>query len=237
MGITVDSVHLSNRLFTVASYIPEHSRFADIGSDHAYLPCYVCLLDAKAQAIAGELNEGPFQSARQEVARRDLGDQIKVRKGNGLDIIHPGEVSTLVIAGMGGSLIRDILQQGIEKLYGVERIITQPNVDAKSIRRWFLEHGYQLADEALIEEDGHYYEVLVGDIGHPYQPYSKEIEKELLLGPYLLRKKTEAFINKWIYEWEKREKIIMQIRQATHPDEIRITQFSKEIEWIKEAVK
>ncbi|SDK54090.1 tRNA (adenine(22)-N(1))-methyltransferase [Sediminibacillus albus] len=221
---------LSDRLKSVASFLPEGAVFADIGSDHAYLPVYVCRQDQQALAIAGELNEGPFQSAKRNVEEQGLSARIAVRKGNGLSILKANEVEQVVIAGMGGSLITDILENGKNKLSTVGRIITQPNLEARSIRVWLQENGYKLIGEDIIEEAGHIYEVLAADKSEVKAAMN---EVELLCGPFLLKEKSMAFINKWESEIKKRENVVYQMRHASSPDKAKIDQFKEEIEIIK----
>ncbi len=229
---------LSKRLQKVADYLPEGAYFADIGSDHAYLPCYVCLKDPAAKAVAGEVNQGPLDSAREEVAAHQLQNRIDTRLGNGLAVIDKGEVNQVTIAGMGGPLIRDILEQGKDKLASVNRIIVQPNIDARSLRRWFLENEYQLFAEEILEENGHIYEVLVAEPGNPYAPYTDEqMEKELWLGPYLLEEKSAVFQNKWREELEKKQYVLGQIKQAATPDQEKVKQYQNDIDMLKEVVQ
>ncbi|WLR46244.1 tRNA (adenine(22)-N(1))-methyltransferase TrmK [Halobacillus litoralis] len=229
---------LSKRLALVAGYLPKGAHFADIGSDHAYLPCFVCMKDPEARAVAGEVNQGPYDSAKSEVEKHKLEEHIDVRLGDGLAVVAPGEIKQVVIAGMGGPLIRDILEGGKEKLTNVNRIIVQPNIDSRSLRRWFFQHGYTLVDETIVEEGGHIYEILVAEKGDPSSSYNQQtIDKEMWLGPFLLEKRPEAFIKKCKEEWKKKQYIVKQMKQAASPDEDKLKQQQKEMEWLEEVLQ
>ncbi|WP_053219147.1 tRNA (adenine(22)-N(1))-methyltransferase [Virgibacillus senegalensis] len=224
---------VSDRLKCVASFLPKGAWFADIGSDHAYLPVYVCKRDKQAAAIAGELNEGPYQSAKKTVTAEGLTNRIEVRKGNGLAILSANEVNQVVIAGMGGSLISGILEDGKQKLAGVEQIVAQPNVEARAVRVWLQNNGFRLNGESILEEAGHIYEVLsaVRD-----KHTAKMTEKELLLGPYLMKEGSDVFQTKWKAEIAKRERVIKQMKQAASPDLAKMEKFRHEIELIQEGL-
>ncbi|WP_082918146.1 tRNA (adenine(22)-N(1))-methyltransferase TrmK [Oceanobacillus sp. Castelsardo] len=231
------TINLSNRLIQVANFIGKGAKFADIGSDHAYLPCYICLKDNTARAIAGEINEGPFNSAKKTVSDTELNDVIEVRLGNGLEIIkHDDNINHVVIAGMGGSLIKTILEEGKKKLTNVERIIAQPNIDARNVRRWFLNNNFNIINESIIEENGHIYEIIVAE-----QTKSQQInnlsEKELLFGPVLLRNKTIEFYKKWQHEYEKMQQVVAQMKNANVRDKEKIIQFEKELVWMEGELK
>ena len=161
----MNEMNLSKRLKKVADFLPDEAVFADIGSDHAYLPCYAILHQKAVKAIAGEITDGPLQSAQQQVHRLELDEQISVRKGNGLEVIEKGEVNAVTIAGMGGALIASILNEGKHKLAGHERLILQPNIHAHHIRLWLYQEGYELMDEVILEEDGKIYEIIIAEKG------------------------------------------------------------------------
>src|SRR5699024_10323671 len=128
-------------------------------------------------------------------------DRVEIRLGDGLQVLKRDEITELVIAGMGGSLIKNILKDGIEKLHRVKRIIAQPNMDARNIRKWFLLNGYIITDETIIEENEHIYEIIVAD-RNEFQPTSKSVlnEKQLLFGPLLIKEKNSIFLKKWEME-------------------------------------
>lgn len=205
---------LSERLETVARFVPNGSKLADIGSDHAYLPCYLVKKGIVPFAIAGEVVLGPFESARGHVEEEGLSEKIIVRLGDGLDVIEPGDVNCITIAGMGGALITSILERGKEKLGDIDRLILQPNISAVTIRKWFLENNWQLVEEEIMEEDGKIYEILVAEKGEPHKPYTTNLETELILGPFLMRKQGEAFSRKWKMEAQNWQKILGQLEKA-----------------------
>lgn len=230
---------LSKRLATVVNYIPKGARVADIGSDHAYLPCYIVKQNNVPFAIAGEVADGPYTSACTQVAQEGLEDKISVRKGNGLAVINEGEVDCITIAGMGGSLITTILEQGKEKLSSITRLVLQPNVGAHVIRKWLLVNGWELIAEEIIEEHDKVYEILVAEKGDPYAPYENELESGILLGPFLQKKRQDAFLKKWNGEMEKWFKVLKQLNQAEESQEVinKRQDIQRKIAIVKEAMK
>jgi len=206
---------LSVRLTTVAKYVIEGARMADIGSDHAYLPCYLAKNLKISFAIAGEVAQGPFQSAEKNVLAEGLVDTITVRMGDGLEVIEPGEVDCITIAGMGGALISSILDNGKDKLDSVQRLILQPNISAISIRTWLLANNWELIAEEIIEEDSKIYEILVAERGDPLKPYQIKRDEGLLLGPFLLKQKNEIFKKKWTAEMNNWQRISKALEGAS----------------------
>ncbi|GIP20518.1 class I SAM-dependent methyltransferase [Paenibacillus sp. J22TS3] len=220
---------LSARLQQICDQLPEGCRFADIGSDHALLPV-AALKNGKAVfAVAGEVNDGPLEAAKRQVHSSGLQERISVRKGNGLEVITPGEVDVITIAGMGGALIVSILSEGMSKLDGVERLILQPNVGEDLVRRWLLEQDWYLSSESILEEDGKIYEVLTADrtgqagdlnrqlyTDRPLPGCGQQLTKErlLLMGPWLSERPDAVFFDKWSSEIEKLEKVRRQISKS-----------------------
>ena len=147
--------NISKRLEKVASFVPQGDKILDVGSDHAYLPIYLIQQGRIVSAVAGEVVEGPYQSAVANVRDNGLSDKISVRLANGLAAFDVGDqIDDIVIAGMGGRLIADILERGSTKLASVRRLILQPNNREDELRRWLCGHDFQIIKEALVEENG-----------------------------------------------------------------------------------
>lgn len=209
---------LSKRLNTVAHYVPKNSRVADIGADHAYLLIHLAQEGKLEKGIAGEINWGPFQAAKQNIALKGVESVIEVRLGDGLSILQPGEVDVVVIAGMGGALIKQILDEGKDKLNSVNRLILQPNIGGKRVRMWLKENGFRLVDETLVEDDGILYEIIVAEPGEDEEypktatdwPYDFWFE----LGPILWKKKHPLLLRKCVEELESQKKVWMQLQKG-----------------------
>lgn len=202
----MNAQQLSYRLGRVASHVPEGAIVADIGSDHAYLPCYLVAEGLAESAIAGEVVKGPFESAKKQVRQEGLEDRITVRLASGLAAIEPADgVTAITIAGMGGPLIASILEQDKARLEGVQRLILQPNVHAKAIREWAAANGWRIVNEEILEENSKIYEIIV------LEPAEKAVEfeeKELLFGPVLMAQRSDVFHTKWQREMAQWQKIV-----------------------------
>ncbi len=203
---------LSTRLERVADYLKGFQTIADIGSDHAYLPCYLALNNKMVKAIAGEVNDGPYQSAQAQVVKSGLSEQVQVRKGNGLAVIgEQDQIEAVAVAGMGGPLIASILEDGKEKLNGIKRLVLQPNIAAHTIRIWLVKNGFTLVDEIMVKEDDKIYEILVAEpVSHPPIYTAADV----LLGPILRDKQGSAFKEKWEREVHSWEQVLNQLQKG-----------------------
>ena len=162
----MNSQQLSRRLATVADLICQYGasdiRLADIGSDHAYLPCHLALNQKIQAAVAGEVVKGPYQSAQAEVQSQDLDSIIQVRLGDGLAVIQADDaINVISICGMGGSLIRSILDEGQDKLSHGPLLVLQPNIGEATLRTWLSQHDYQIVHETIVEDSQRLYEIIV----------------------------------------------------------------------------
>lgn len=205
---------ISKRLELVASFVSQGSILLDVGSDHAYLPIELVERGQIEAAIAGEVVDGPYQSALKNVEAHGLKEKIQVRLANGLAAFEEADhVSVITIAGMGGRLIATILEEGLDKLASVERLILQPNNREDDLRIWLQDHGFQIVAESILEEAGKFYEILVVEAGEMYLSAS-----DVRFGPFLSKEVSTVFVQKWQKEAAKLEVALDQIPEKNREE-------------------
>ena len=198
---------ISKRLELVASFVPQGAVLLDVGSDHAYLPIELVEKGKIERAIAGEVVEGPYQSAVKNVESHGLKEKIQVRLANGLAAFEEeDQVTVITIAGMGGRLIATILEEGLDKLSNIQRLILQPNNREDDLRIWLQDHGFRIVAESILEEAGKFYEILVVEAGKMELSAS-----DVRFGPFLSKEVSPVFVQKWQKEATKLEFALSQI--------------------------
>jgi tRNA (adenine22-N1)-methyltransferase len=203
-------VKLGERLNAIAALVPEGKPLADIGTDHAYLPVTLLKEGKIPSAIAVEVHEGPYQAAREAIHRSGVQDRISLRFGDGLTPLSPGEAGTVVIAGMGGSTIIDILNGEPEVTASIARLVLQPMLAAAAVRRWLLAHNWHIVDEMLVTDEDRLYEIIAAERG-----VSPEIEEVLLdIGPVLWSKKPPLLLQHIEQIIAQAAKIVQDMKQS-----------------------
>ncbi len=151
---------LSNRMEAIAAMVTPGGRLADIGTDHAYVPIALLERGIMQSAIAMDVRSGPLARARAHIADAGLTERIDTRLSDGLSDLAPQEADTIILAGMGGMLIRQILSNGRVTAHSARELVLQPQSDLAVLRRFLQEDGYRILDEDMICEDGKYYTVI-----------------------------------------------------------------------------
>lgn len=183
-------IELSPRLRLVADLVPQGARLADVGTDHAYLPACLLLEGKIPWAIASDLRQGPLSRARETAKQYGCGDKLAFRLCNGLAGIRPGEVDAIVIAGMGGETIAQILEAAPWVLEEKIPLVLQPMSSLPELRGWLEQNGYAIAQERLAREGETLYvvmQVTAGEMGHqtPGQLWAGRQSRDPLRGEYL----------------------------------------------------
>ncbi len=148
---------LSARLRTVFDMV-KGMVCADVGTDHALLPIALAASNSARRVLACDLRPGPLHRAAQNVARWDLCEQITLVRCDGIPSDAAG-VQTLILAGMGGELIADILGRAPALREDVQ-LLLQPMSRAAALRTYLIKNGYQITDERFCRDDGRIYVVM-----------------------------------------------------------------------------
>lgn len=165
-------VRLDGRLRTVCALVRPGVAVADIGTDHGYVPIWLVQTGCTPRAIACDIHRAPLEKARRAVAAAGLCRQIDCRLGPGLSPVAPGEVEEVVIAGMGGELIADILSQCSWVRSPQVGLVLQPMTKAPVLRRFLVENGFVIEDERPAAAAGRDYTVLRSRYTGAAQPCS-----------------------------------------------------------------
>ncbi|HLS34904.1 MAG TPA: class I SAM-dependent methyltransferase [Bacillota bacterium] len=230
----MNELNISKRLQTIATFVPKEAYFADIGADHGYLASYICMKDETAYGIASDVNEGPLLSAKHTVEKYSLKNRISLRLGDGLSAIKSEQVTTVIIAGMGGNLISNILQNGREHLTSVQRLILQPNIGEAMVRKWLYNNHFSIVDEKVIEEQNKIYEIIVAD---KIKNDEQMTEKDFLFGPILRNERSCIFLKKWQERKNRLQGVLRQMKQGKNVDKEKFTSFQEQLLWIKEELE
>lgn len=153
-------VKLSNRLLAVASFVTDGNVLADVGTDHGYIPIYLLQTKRIQKAIAMDINEGPLDRAKEHIVMFGLNDYIETRLSDGVEALTPGEVDTILIAGMGGGLVMHILEEGKEVCHQAKELILQPQSELERVRNYLWSDGYVILEENMVLEDEKFYPMM-----------------------------------------------------------------------------
>ncbi len=176
---------------------------ADIGTDHAFVPIALISSAAVPYMILSDLREGPLKKAEENLRRAAADPGLyELRLGGGLSVLKDGEVSSVIIAGMGGESIRDILAESIEKSRSFKRLILQPRKRSWLLRSWLYDNGFDIKDEQLVRESRKICEIIIAE---PAAGPERAGSYDIYL-PELMRK--EALFKEFLTEYIARLRLV-----------------------------
>ena len=203
---------LSPRLKAIASMVSSGSKVADIGTDHAYIPIYLVKSEIIPFAIAMDINDGPLEIAKENIREARCLDVIDIRKSDGIKSLVSGEVDSVVIAGMGGNLIKSILLGNMQVLRSLKECIIQPQSEMKMLRSFLVNNGFVFVKEDAVKDDGKYYFIMKVVLGREREKESnKWSQEELSFGKILLRNKNEVLKEYLMQEKHVRDIILANL--------------------------
>lgn len=223
---------LSKRLQLIADVIKEYkqgSKLADIGTDHAYLPCYLVENNVITYAYACDVAQGPYHSSQETIALYGLEEQVTALLGDGLTPVLDKKVDMISIAGMGAHLVTEILDKHRVYLQNIKVIFLQVNANIDHLRRYLFSNDWKIIDERMVKDAGHIYEVLV-----VVKQYDKDIvynKNDIEFGPVLTNTRPILFKEKWKKQYKVYHKI-MDSLPKDHPKYIELGDKVRRIEGI-----
>lgn len=178
-----------SRLLSAVPYLSGGGRVVDVGTDHAYLPIYLVREGIVSRALACDINQGPIDSARANIAAAGLSDKIDTLRTDGLHGVESFSPDHVMIFGMGGELIIRILSEAPWVKRAGLGLILQPMSRAHLLRAWLLENGFEITGETVSYEDK-YYQTVAAHYTGKVAIYSTE---ELMLGKHNIEMPNEHF--------------------------------------------
>lgn len=188
---------LDSRLSAVADLVRHGTRFADVGTDHAYLPVYLLLNGKIEYAVCSDLRKGPLKNAEETVKKYGVESKVNLRLSDGLNAYSEGEVNEIAIAGMGGLLISDFIERTPWLKNSDIHLILQPMTHAEDLRKTLYKHGFYIDKESAVKDKDKLYIVIsayfcgeekclsqtqsvIGEIHKNSDPVSREYLRMLL---------------------------------------------------------
>lgn len=215
--MTIRRITLSPRLAATASLVVGGGNIADIGTDHAYLPAHLILINKIPSAIAADVRRSPLENARDTSIRYKIENKLDMRLSDGLKEIKPEEVDEIVFAGMGGTLIAEKLRECPWAKDGKHHFIFQPQSRANDLREFLFSNGFTINKELAVCEGSRYYIALDAN-------YTGEI-KEFTLSDCFIGKlprtlEAKAYLKKQLDRYESRYNALK--RKGENVDELEI---------------
>lgn len=209
-----NSLSLNPRLKKIADLVPPNSCTADIGTDHAYIPIALVSAGITPRAIASDIKKGPIARAAANIRSHGLTAKIDTRLGAGLTTLGANDAEVIIIAGMGGILISDILETSRNIVKSAKLLILQPMTAVVELRKYLAENQYEITAEYLEAEDEKIYNIITAKpIGNTHYDL-----RELYLGKGLCKTSPQLFLRYRQAVLTKLNKRIDGLKKSQNPE-------------------
>lgn len=234
-------VRLGTRLKIIADNIIKGETMADIGSDHGFLPLYLCENGICPKVIVSDLSVASLQKAKNAFSTYEGNSYVSFRIGNGLAVLSGGEVDDVVIAGMGGETIIGILDDDVLKTTSFNKYIFQPRSGAGRLRYWLQNAGFTTLTEGLAREGKFICEIITAKppVFIPQTPVIREFSDEIKyeLPRSLTSGMTEIFAQFISKKLDIEKKIISSMTGSETADFSKIKLVKSRIEFLEGVLK
>lgn len=187
----MEKIKINDRLLTAVPFVRNGRMFADIGTDHAYLPIYLMDMGVISTAVAADINRGPLDKARENIEKYGYGNSISTVLCDGLSKIDPEKVDDIAIFGMGGELIVKIIDEAPWLKDSDKRLILQPMTHPEKLREYLAQNGFNILGEQLSSDRGKIYQTICAQYDGTQRQYDAFT---YAFGEYILGEKTELLL-------------------------------------------
>ena len=223
---------LTNRLQLIYDIIPKCNTIADIGTDHGYIPIFCVLNGIAKNALAMDVNKGPLERAKINIEKYNVSDKVHTRLSNGLEGLACGEADVIVIAGMGGPLIAEILEKGKNVITDDTTLIIQPMIAPKELREYLYGSGFEITEEYVCREQDKFYNIFKVKKGE-----FKPTQRDLFIGRNLKKNSPEVFNEYVEYKIKVAQKILKGLKKSTADKSCEIALMETELEIYRQSDK
>lgn len=151
---------LNDRMKTIADCVDQGATVADIGTDHAFIPAYLVENGISDWIIASDISQGPIDNALKTIEGLGIGDKVSTVLAPGLKGIYE-PVDNIIIAGMGGIVIAEIIEESYEIACKAKKLILQPMSSTIDLRKYLYERSFTIIEEKIAVEGEKFYEIII----------------------------------------------------------------------------
>lgn len=209
--------HMDERLKAVMNLVPACDTAADIGADHGRLSCNLLYSGKVKKIVISDISDISLHKAEVLIAKHEMKSRVTFKVGDGLSVLD-SPVDTIIICGMGGENISEILESGRDRI-GNATLLLCPQTDIMLVRQTICNIGHHITDEEIVFSNGRYYVIIKAEKG-----IQQIGERALFLGPVLEKKRDQCRVTAY-YRW--RLQVESKVRKA---------QQEEKLEWLREMI-
>ena len=206
-------MELSKRLNWIIEKLDKVEVIMDVGTDHGYIPIYLVKNNIAKKVIASDINKEPLRKAKINASLDGVIDKIDLRLGGGLSPLNNKEANAIIIAGMGGNLIRDILESDLNKVKSLDYLILQPAQNPEVLRKYLYNNNYEILEEDICLDENKYYEIF--KVKYKIGDYISLEDIFYEISPTMLSKKLPLLKSYIESKIEKNQKVMEFIKDNT----------------------
>jgi len=205
------------RLEVISSLIKKDEKILDVGTDHGLVPIFLLKNKITDKITASDINEGPLDSARKNLNKNNFLDKVELILTDGFNNLNPNDYDVIILAGMGGQTICKIIKS--KKFNG--RFIIHTTTSLGMVRKCISDNKMIIINEIIIKDNKIFNIIMETSVGN-----QKLSEKELFLGPILLKQKAKETNEYYNYLFKTFEN---NAKKSNDPN-----LYKKERDWLKE---